>query len=136
MTGINRDSLQILRVDWPSLRTVGGLAPEPNVGAIVVRIENKRSTDPHRVFVDIREGLRRMPVAYLLNPGNRRGRYILGGGHSYATYDRSQRNIPGTSKLANWICQGDFEHIYLAQEASVSARFGSFLNHIASVLNS
>jgi len=136
MSGITRDDLNVLRIDWPSLQPVGGLASEPYVGAFVIQIKNGREYDNHRIFIDIREGLQRMPVAYHLNPKSTRAQYIIQGGTSGAHYDRSQRNLPGTNESAFWICQGGFESIYLAIESTVEARIGAFLNHIASVLNS
>jgi len=136
MRGITRNDLKILRIDWPSLLPVGGLASEPYVGAFVIHIKNRDERDNHRIFIDIREGLQRMPVAYHLNPKSAGARYIIQGGTSGANYDRSQRNLPGTNEPAYWICQGSFESIYLAIEPTVGARIGAFLNHIASVLNS
>lgn len=136
MSGITRDDLKALRIDWPSLQPVGGLASEPYVGAFVIQIKNGGGHDNHRIFIDIREGLQRMPVAYHLNPKSTKARYIIQGGTSAAHYDRSQRNLPGTNTPAHWICQGGFESIYLAIESTVGARIGAFLNHIASVLNS
>lgn len=113
------------RADFPSIKAISGFKRGDVVDIFFIKLGDTRgrTVDGHyECVIDYRES---QPNAHVLNL--RRG---IRHPHVY-----SNSKIPGTKRSSHLVCQGDVRKA-TSRASDESERLSSYLNHLASVLNS
>ncbi len=118
-------ALSRVRSDFPSIRAISGFKRGEMVDMFFLKLGDTRGRTIDGVYecvIDIRKST---PNAHVLN--------LRSGIRHPHVYSSSK--VPGTNRKSHTVCQGDVRKA-TARASDESSRLSSYLNHLASVLNS
>ena len=123
MTGIAREELNRLRVDFPSITPVANFSTQELVEMFMVEIPDSRQRTPakrYRCVVDLRGSTF---LTHVLNPPPQKHPHVY-----------TSSILPGTKQPTKLVCQGPVNGITDTIRNTLG-KIGAYLNHIITVLN-
>ena len=122
---VSVSSISKVRSDFPSIKAVSGFKREDTIDMLHLKIGDSRGRTAEGEYECVIDHRSDSPVAHVLNlrPGIK---------HPHV-YSRSK--IPGTNRETHLVCQGEI-HRVTSRATGGSQGLSSYLNHLASVLNS
>ena len=122
---ITNSSISKVRSDFPSIKAVSGFKRGELIDMLYLKIGDSRGRTVEGEYECVIDHRNSSPVAHVLNlrPGIKHP-------HVY-----SSSTVPGTNRKTHLVCQGEIQSV-ISRASGRSQGLSSYLNHIASVLNS
>ncbi len=139
--GIPLERLNELRVEFPSIQSVRQHANSTHTDMVVLQFpsDGKTSSGVWRLAIHCSSISSGLPHSYLLNHQevtNRPSVSIFAGNAPRVGYATgSSKKLPGTNKIAHWICHGQILTVLNHLGNDPITRMGAYINHIQNLLN-
>jgi hypothetical protein len=144
--GVPLTRLDELRVDFPSIKTVNQHTDSTHTDMVVLQFPSagRTSSGFWRLVIHCPDAASGTPHSFILNKNEmcgRTGAPIISGNailgvHQNDGVGTKHTTIPGTNKIAHWICQGPILPVLNHLGKDPITRMGAYINHIQNLLNS
>jgi hypothetical protein len=141
-SGIPRNRLDELRIDYPSIKPVRQHSSNGQVSMISLQFPSngRTSSGIWRIAIHCPNAGNGLPHSYILNHGDniRPGVsvFVNGSAPTNGYGAGSSKTIPGTNIPAHWICHGNIMSVLDHLGSDPIKRLGAYINHIQNLLNS
>ena len=140
--GVPLNRLDELRVDFPSITTVNQHTDSTHTDMVVLQFPSagRTSSGFWRLVIHCPDASNGLPHTFLLNFDEKIGSsgvtIFSGASIPRVGYATSSKTIPGSNKIAHWICHGQIFNVLNHLGKDPITRMGAYINHIQNLLNS